>query len=101
MVIELVFVWLILPEWIISSYGVSAHGATSVPLNSWWKKKNLNMVLIIVKLNYYLLMKKDMNLLKDLDVKKVIISDKSFNNCINFSETISDDYDSWPENNAR
>ena len=87
-------------EWIIVHMAISAHGATSVPFNSWWKEEELKYGIDHSEVKLLFVDEKRYELTKSLEVKKVIVSDKSFDNCINFSETISADYETWPEANA-
>ena len=87
-------------EWIIAHMAISAHGATSVPFNSWWKEEELKYGIDHSEVKLLFVDEKRYELTKSFKVKKIIVSDKSFDDCINFSETISHDYESWPEVNA-
>ncbi len=87
-------------EWIIAHMAISAHGATSVPLNSWWKEEELKYGIDHSEVKLLFVDEKRYELTKSFKVKKILVSDKSFDDCINFSETISHNYESWPEGNA-
>ena len=87
-------------EWIIAHMAISAHGATSVPFNSWWKEEELKYGIDHSEVKLLFVDEKRYELTKSFKVKKILVSDKSFDDCINFSETISYDYESWPEGNA-
>tara|TARA_B000000532_G_scaffold243751_1_gene240738 strand:+ start:1096 stop:2766 length:1671 start_codon:yes stop_codon:yes gene_type:complete len=87
-------------EWIIAHMAISAHGATSVPLNSWWKEEELKYGIDHSEVKLLFVDEKRYELTKSFKVKKILVSDKSFDDCIKFSETISHNYESWPEGNA-
>ena len=87
-------------EWIIAHMAISAHGATSVPFNSWWKEEELKYGIDHSEIKLLFVDEKRYELTKSFKVKKIIVSDKSFDDCINFSETVSHDCESWPEVNA-
>ncbi len=89
------------PEWIITHMGVSGHGATSIPLNSWWRKEELKYGVEHSEVKIIFVDKKRYEYVKDLDVEVVIISNEDVNNCTIFNETIGGNYDSWPVENAQ
>ena len=88
-------------EWIIAHLAISAHGATSVPLNSWWKEDELKYGIEHSEIKILFLDEKRYEYTKDLQVKKIIVSSTKFTDCTNFSDTLMGEYDVWPEQNAK
>ena len=87
-------------EWIIAHLAISGHGATSVPLNSWWREEELKYGVEHSEVKIIFLDTKRYEFIKDLPVEKIIIGDDQIDGCTNFSSTVEGSCDSWPELNA-
>ncbi len=87
-------------EWIITHLAISGHGATSVPLNSWWQKDELKYGVEHSEVKIVFTDEKRYEFIKDLSIEKIITSDKHIDGCTNFSKTIEGNIDAWPEKNA-
>ena len=87
-------------EWIIAHLAISGHGATSVPLNSWWHKEELTYGVEHSEIKIIFVDEKRYEFIKDLPVEKIITGSNQIDGCVNFSTTIEGNIDTWPEQNA-
>ena len=87
-------------EWIIAHLAISGHGATSVPLNSWWHKEELTYGVEHSEIKIIFVDEKRYEFIKDLPVEKIITGSDQIDGCVNFSTTIEGNIDTWPEQNA-
>tara|TARA_X000000368_G_scaffold371309_1_gene321004 strand:- start:2877 stop:4550 length:1674 start_codon:yes stop_codon:yes gene_type:complete len=88
-------------EWIIAHLAISGHGATSVPLNSWWREEELKYGVEHSEIKIIFLDRKRYEFIKDLAVQKVIIGEDQIDGCTNFLTTVKGNHDTWPERNAK
>ena len=87
-------------EWIIAHLAISGHGATSVPLNSWWHNEELTYGVEHSEIKIIFVDEKRYEFIKDLPVEKIITGSNQIDDCVNFSTTIEGNIDTWPEQNA-
>ena len=86
-------------EWIIAYLGIAAHGATCVPLNSWWRGDELKYGVEHSELKLLFVDEKRYQYTQDLDVLQVLKTD-SASEAITFNDAIQNACTDWPEKNA-
>ena len=86
-------------EWIIAYLGIAAHGATCVPLNSWWRGDELRYGVEHSELKLLFVDEKRYQYTQDLDVLQVIKTN-STTDALTFDDVFKTESANWPEENA-
>ena len=87
-------------EWIIAYLGIAAHGATCVPLNSWWRTDELKYGVEHSEIKLLFIDEKRHQYTKDFDVLQVIKSDSKNSEILSFDKVVQDNHENWPDSNA-
>lgn len=85
-------------NWIIAFLGITAHGATCVPFNSWWTSKELEYGINHSDVKLIFVDKKRYLNVKELQVE--VVTNENIPKTIDFNDTIADHCDDWPSKNS-
>ncbi len=85
-------------NWIIAFLGITAHGATCVPFNSWWTSKELEYGINHSDVKLLFVDEKRYKNVTDLSIE--VVTNENIRGAINFNEIVSNHSDDWPSENS-